>query len=29
VLTVVIGVAAWATFAFWLHRLIVGVSPFG
>jgi uncharacterized membrane protein len=29
VLTVVIGVAAWAAFAFWLHVLIVGVSPFG
>ena len=28
-LTVAIGVAAWAVFAFWLHRLIVGVSPFG
>jgi uncharacterized membrane protein len=29
VLTVVIGVAAWAAFAFWLHVLLVGVSPFG
>lgn len=29
VLTVVIGIAAWAAFAFWLHVLIVGVSPFG
>ncbi|HEU4670544.1 MAG TPA: NnrU family protein [Dyella sp.] len=29
VLTVALGVAAWAVFAFWLHRLIVGVSPFG
>lgn len=29
VLTVVIGVAAWAAFAFWLHRPLVGVSPFG
>lgn len=29
VLTVVIGVAAWAAFAFWLHMLLVGVSPFG
>jgi uncharacterized membrane protein len=28
-LTVVIGVAAWAAFAFWLHVLLVGVSPFG
>ncbi|HEX5304639.1 MAG TPA: NnrU family protein [Dyella sp.] len=29
VLTVVIGVAGWAAFAFWLHVLLVGVSPFG
>lgn len=29
VLTVVIGVAAWAAFASWLHVLLVGVSPFG
>lgn len=29
VITVVVGMAAWAVFAFWLHRLIVGVSPFG
>lgn len=29
VLTVVIGVAAWAAFAFWPHVLLVGVSPFG
>jgi uncharacterized membrane protein len=29
VLTVVLGVAAWAAFAFWLHRPLVGVSPFG
>ncbi|MGA0586905.1 NnrU family protein [Dyella sp. KRB-257] len=29
VLTVAIGVAAWAAFAFWLHVLLVGVSPFG
>ncbi|HET6431397.1 NnrU family protein [Dyella sp.] len=29
VLTVVIGVAAWALFAFVLHRPLVGVSPFG
>ncbi len=28
-IAVVVGVAAWAVFAFWLHRLIVGVSPFG
>ncbi|MBE7367541.1 NnrU family protein [Ramlibacter pallidus] len=29
VLTVVIGAAAWAVFAFWLHRLWIGVSPMG
>lgn len=29
VLTVVLGAAAWAAFAFWLHRPLVGVSPFG
>ena len=29
VLTVVLGVTAWAAFAFWLHRPLVGVSPFG
>lgn len=29
VLTVVIGVVAWAVFAFWLHRLWIGVSPLG
>ena len=28
-LTVVAGVAAWAVFAFWLHRVLMGVSPFG
>ena len=28
-LTVVIGVVAWAVFAFWLHRLLIGVSPMG
>ena len=27
--TVVVGVAAWAVFAFWLHRVLIGVSPFG
>jgi uncharacterized membrane protein len=29
VLTVVIGVVAWAVFAFWLHRVWIGVSPMG
>lgn len=28
VLTVVIGVAAWAVFAFWLHTRLIGVNPF-
>jgi uncharacterized membrane protein len=28
-ITVVAGVAAWAVFAFWLHRVLIGVSPFG
>ena len=27
--TVVAGIAAWAVFAFWLHRVLMGVSPFG
>ena len=27
--TVAVGVAAWGMFAFWLHRLVIGVSPFG
>ena len=29
VITVVVGVSAWAAFAFWLHRVLIGVSPFG
>ena len=29
VLTVAIGVAAWAAFAFWLHAKWIGVAPFG
>ncbi len=29
VVTVVAGIAAWAIFAFWLHRVLIGVSPFG
>ena len=28
-ITVVVGVVAWAVFAFWLHRVLFGVSPFG
>ena len=27
--TVAVGFAAWAVFAFWLHRVLIGVSPFG
>ena len=27
--TVAVGGVAWAVFAFWLHRLVIGVSPFG
>jgi hypothetical protein len=26
---VVAGLAAWGLFAFWLHRLVIGVAPFG
>ena len=29
VATVVIGVAAWAAFAFWGHRALIGISPMG
>ena len=29
VITVVAGIVAWAAFAFWLHRALIGVSPFG
>jgi len=29
VTTVVVGVAAWAGFAFWLHGALIGVRPFG
>ena len=29
VVTVVAGIAAWAAFAFWLHRVLIGVSPLG
>ncbi|HET8746342.1 MAG TPA: NnrU family protein [Ramlibacter sp.] len=28
-LTVVVGVVVWAVFAFWLHRVLIGVSPLG
>ena len=28
VVTVVAGIAAWAVSAFWLHRVLIGVSPF-
>ena len=27
--TVIVGVAGWALFAFWLHGLLIGVQPFG
>ena len=27
-LTVLVGVALWVVFAFWLHRLLIGVNPF-
>jgi uncharacterized membrane protein len=27
--TVFAGVVAWVVFAFWLHRVVIGVSPFG
>ena len=27
--TVVVGLAAWAAFAFWLHGMLIGVRPFG
>jgi uncharacterized membrane protein len=29
VLTVAVGVVAWAAFAFWLHLRLIGVAPFG
>lgn len=28
-LAVVVGLAAWAVFAFWAHRALIGVRPFG
>ncbi len=27
--TVIVGVAAWAVFAFWAHQVLFGISPFG
>jgi uncharacterized membrane protein len=27
--TVVVGLLAWAVFAFWAHRALFGVAPFG
>lgn len=27
-ITVIVGIAAWAVFAFWAHRLLIGVAPF-
>jgi hypothetical protein len=29
IVTVVAGLAFWAVFAFWLHRVLIGVSPLG
>jgi len=29
IITVVVGMVAWAVFAMWAHRLLVGVSPLG
>ena len=29
VITLVVGVVAWALFAFWLHGALIGVRPFG
>lgn len=29
IIAVLIGVVAWAAFAFYLHRLLIGVAPFG
>ena len=28
-LAVIVGVVAWAAFAMWLHRVLIGVGPFG
>ena len=29
VVTVLLGLALWAAFAFWLHRVLIGVAHFG
>lgn len=29
IITVAVGIVAWAAFAFWLHGLLIGVRPFG
>jgi uncharacterized membrane protein len=29
VVTVLLGLALWAAFAFWLHRVLIGIAPFG
>ena len=29
VIALVIGTAAWAAFAFWLHRPVIGIAAFG
>jgi len=29
VVTVLLGIVLWAAFAFWLHRVLIGVAPFG
>jgi uncharacterized membrane protein len=29
VIAVVVGLVAWAVFAFWLHRVLIGIGPFG
>jgi uncharacterized membrane protein len=29
VATVLLGILLWAAFAFWLHRVLIGVAPFG
>jgi hypothetical protein len=29
IIAVVVGLVAWAAFAFWLHGLLIGVRPFG